>query len=96
MGDELVIETRELGKRYDRIVAVDRLGLRVRRGEVYGFLGPTGAGKTTTLRMLLGLSRRERAWVVLGTVRRQRDRAARSRDVPSCLPARLQLAAPPS
>jgi ABC-type multidrug transport system ATPase subunit len=57
MDDELVIETRELGKRYDRIVAVDRLALEVRRGEVYGFLGPNGAGKTTTLRMLIGLIR---------------------------------------
>jgi ABC-2 type transport system ATP-binding protein len=58
MDDSLVIETRELGKRYDgRIVAVDKLSLRVRRGEVYGFLGPNGAGKTTTLRMLLGLVR---------------------------------------
>jgi ABC-type multidrug transport system ATPase subunit len=54
----LVIETRELGKRYgERVVAVDRLNMRVRRGEVYGFLGPNGAGKTTTLRMLLGLIR---------------------------------------
>ena len=58
MDDALVVETRELGKRYDgRIVAVDKLSLRVRRGEVYGFLGPNGAGKTTTLRMLLGLVR---------------------------------------
>ena len=58
MDDDLVIETRKLGKRYGgRIVAVDRLSLRVRRGEVYGFLGPNGAGKTTTLRMLLGLVR---------------------------------------
>jgi ABC-type multidrug transport system ATPase subunit len=58
MDDGLVIETCELGKLYDRrIVAVDRLSLRVRRGEVYGFLGPNGAGKTTTLRMLLGLVR---------------------------------------
>jgi ABC-2 type transport system ATP-binding protein len=56
--DGFVIETRELGKRYgERIVAVDRLVMRVRRGEVYGFLGPNGAGKTTTLRMLLGLVR---------------------------------------
>ena len=54
----LVIEMRELGKRYgEGIVAVDRLSMRVRRGEVYGFLGPNGAGKTTTLRMLLGLVR---------------------------------------
>jgi ABC-type multidrug transport system ATPase subunit len=55
---ELVIETHDLTKRYgERIVAVDRLAMRVRRGEVYGFLGPNGAGKTTTLRMLLGLVR---------------------------------------
>jgi ABC-type multidrug transport system ATPase subunit len=53
-----VIETRDLSKRYgEGLLAVDRLELRVRRGEVYGFLGPNGAGKTTTLRMLLGLVR---------------------------------------
>jgi ABC-type multidrug transport system ATPase subunit len=52
------IETRGLTKRYDdAIVAVEALDLRVRRGEVYGFVGPNGAGKTTTLRMLLGLVR---------------------------------------
>jgi ABC-type glutathione transport system ATPase component len=58
-GDrDLAIETRALTKRYgEAILAVDRLDLRVRRGEVYGFLGPNGAGKTTTLRMLLGLVR---------------------------------------
>jgi ABC-type multidrug transport system ATPase subunit len=58
LNDGFVIETRALSKRYgERIVAVDRLDMRVRRGEVYGFLGPNGAGKTTTLRMLLGLVR---------------------------------------
>jgi ABC-2 type transport system ATP-binding protein len=57
-NDSFVIETRGLGKRYGgRTLAVDRLTMRVRRGEVYGFLGPNGAGKTTTLRMLLGLVR---------------------------------------
>jgi ABC-type multidrug transport system ATPase subunit len=56
--DEFLIETDDLSKHYGRrIVAVNRLALRVRRGEVYGFLGPNGAGKTTTLRMLLGLVR---------------------------------------
>ncbi|WP_028064348.1 ABC transporter ATP-binding protein [Solirubrobacter soli] len=54
---DLVIETEALTKRYGESTAVDRLALRVRRGEVYGFLGPNGAGKTTTLRMLLGLVR---------------------------------------
>jgi ABC-2 type transport system ATP-binding protein len=55
---DLVIETSGLTKRYgEATLAVDRLALRIRRGEVYGFLGPNGAGKTTTLRMLLGLVR---------------------------------------
>jgi ABC-2 type transport system ATP-binding protein len=49
------IETTELTKRYGPITAVDRLDLRVERGEIFGFLGPNGAGKTTTMRMLLGL-----------------------------------------
>ncbi len=58
MDNQFVIETYDLTKRYDpRNVAVDRLNLRVRRGEVYGFLGPNGSGKTTTLRMLMGLIR---------------------------------------
>jgi ABC-2 type transport system ATP-binding protein len=55
--DAFVIETTELTKRYGPRTAVDHLALRVRRGEVYGFLGPNGSGKTTTLRMLLGLAR---------------------------------------
>ncbi len=53
MDDGFVIETRELSKRYgERIVAVDRLTLRVRRGEVYGFLGPNGASSLSE-RLLL-------------------------------------------
>lgn len=51
----LAIETVSLTKRYGPITAVDRLDLRVQRGEIFGFLGPNGAGKTTTMRMLLGL-----------------------------------------
>jgi ABC-type multidrug transport system ATPase subunit len=55
--DDFVIEAIDLTKRYGELVAVDRLTMRVRRGEVYGFLGPNGAGKTTTMRMLVGLVR---------------------------------------
>ncbi len=58
MDSSLVVETHDLTRTYgEKIVAVDRLSLSVRRGEVYGFLGPNGSGKTTTLRMLLGLTR---------------------------------------
>ncbi|HET8522337.1 MAG TPA: ABC transporter ATP-binding protein [Thermomicrobiales bacterium] len=58
MENRFVIATEDLTKRYgEHILAVDKLTMRVRRGEVYGFLGPNGAGKTTTLRMLVGLIR---------------------------------------
>lgn len=50
-----VIATEALTKHYGRVHAVEGLDLRVRRGEIYGFLGRNGAGKTTTIRMLLGL-----------------------------------------
>ncbi len=53
---ETVIETRNLTKKYGDFTAVDRLNLRIQKGEVFGLLGPNGAGKTTTLLMLLGLS----------------------------------------
>jgi ABC-2 type transport system ATP-binding protein len=54
---EDVLATRGLVKHYGRVRAVDGIDLRVRRGEIYGFLGRNGAGKTTTIRMLLGLIR---------------------------------------
>jgi ABC-2 type transport system ATP-binding protein len=53
---DCAIETRRLTKRYEETVAVDRLNLRIGRGEVFGLLGPNGAGKTTTILMLLGLT----------------------------------------
>lgn len=58
-SNEWIIETEGLTKRYGKggVLAVEDLGLRVKRGEVYGLLGPNGAGKTTALRMLVGLIR---------------------------------------
>jgi ABC-2 type transport system ATP-binding protein len=55
-GPPLPIRTRRLTKRYEERVAVDRLDLEVRRGEIFGLLGQNGAGKTTTILMLLGLT----------------------------------------
>src|SRR5262245_3485018 len=58
---ELVVETTNLRKefrtRHGSVVAVQDLSLRIPRGGVHGFLGPNGSGKTTTIRMLLGLAR---------------------------------------
>jgi len=54
---ETALQTEALTKRFGARTAVDRLTIRVERGDIYGFLGPNGAGKSTTLRMLLGLVR---------------------------------------
>jgi ABC-2 type transport system ATP-binding protein len=51
------IHTERLTKRYGDTVALDELDLTVNEGEVYGYLGPNGSGKTTTIRLLLGLHR---------------------------------------
>jgi len=52
---ETIIETRGLTKRFGDLTAVDHLDLTVAAGEIFGLVGPDGAGKTTTLRMLCGL-----------------------------------------
>jgi ABC-2 type transport system ATP-binding protein len=53
----VVIETIDLTRRFGNFTAVDRVNFKVSRGEVVGYLGPNGSGKTTTIRMLLGLLR---------------------------------------
>ncbi len=54
MGEE-VIQANELTKSFGEFIAVDHVSFAVYRGEVVGYLGPNGSGKTTTIRMLLGL-----------------------------------------
>ncbi|MBC7908926.1 MAG: ABC transporter ATP-binding protein [Pyrinomonadaceae bacterium] len=49
------VETVDLVRRFGDFTAVDRISLRVRRGQFFGFLGPNGAGKSTTIKMLTGL-----------------------------------------
>ena len=50
-----VIETHDLTKTFDTFKAVDGLTIEVKEGEIYGFLGPNGSGKTTVIKMLCGL-----------------------------------------
>lgn len=54
--NDTVISVRDLTKRFGDFTAVDRISFDVRRGEIFGFLGANGAGKTTAMRMLCGLS----------------------------------------
>jgi len=55
MNDELVIDVSALNKSFGDKHVVNDFSMQVRRGEIYGFLGPNGSGKTTTIRMLCGL-----------------------------------------
>jgi ABC-2 type transport system ATP-binding protein len=57
MNNENVISVRNLTKRFGHFVAVDNISFDVKRGEIFGFLGANGAGKTTAMRMLCGLSK---------------------------------------
>jgi ABC-type multidrug transport system ATPase subunit len=53
---DLAIETHALSKNFGNLVALDRVNIHVERGSVYGFLGRNGAGKTTAIRIMAGLS----------------------------------------
>ena len=77
--NQFPIETRELTKTFESRTAVDRLSLQVEPGDVFGFLGQNGAGKSTAIRMLLGLVKPSSGQVsVLGhDVPRQREQALR-------------------
>jgi ABC-2 type transport system ATP-binding protein len=55
MSEPLAIQARGLSKRFGRTLAVDQVSLEVPKAKIYGFLGPNGSGKTTTIRMLCGL-----------------------------------------
>jgi len=57
MGNELAIDVRGMTKRFGQRLAVDHVDLQVQQGEICGFLGPNGSGKTTFIRMLCGLLR---------------------------------------
>jgi len=55
MNNNTILQTHNLKKYFGKVHAVDGVSLNVSRGEVYGFLGPNGSGKTTTIGMILGL-----------------------------------------
>ena len=55
MDNDWAVETEELVKTFGSFTAVDRVSIKVSRGEIFGFLGPNGAGKSTTIRMLCGI-----------------------------------------
>ena len=57
MGDQSVVTLEAVTKRYGSVTAVDRLSMSIAHGEMFGLIGPDGAGKTTTIRLICGLPR---------------------------------------
>src|SRR6202167_932570 len=55
MSAEVAVRVKGLNKRFDAFVAVDDVSFEVNKGEIFGYLGANGAGKSTTIRMLCGL-----------------------------------------
>ena len=53
---EYIIQTKSLTKKYGNKIAVDKISLNVRKGDIYGLIGKNGAGKTTLMKLLLGLT----------------------------------------
>jgi ABC-2 type transport system ATP-binding protein len=53
---EAIIEVRNLSKKFGSFTAVDNISFEVYKGEIFGFLGANGAGKTTAMKMLIGIS----------------------------------------
>lgn len=75
MNNEAIIRAINLTRRFGELTAVDHLNIEVARGEIFGLVGPDGAGKTTTLRLLCGLldATEGEAWVTGHNVARDLD-----------------------
>lgn len=73
MENNTVIEVKELVKRFGTFVANDHLTFNVYRGEIFGFLGANGAGKTTAIRILCGLSRPTSGRVIVAGIDAARE-----------------------
>lgn len=73
-----ILETQDLTKRYQEMVALDHINLQIEKGKIYGFIGQNGAGKTTFLRIITGLvfptSGTLRLWGESGTTKLQEQR----------------------
>src|SRR5579859_3498947 len=86
----MLLSTEQLGKAYGTLLALDRLDLQVRAGEIVGILGPNGSGKSTALRLLLGFLRPSAGRAAIAGHDCWRDGAAARRHV-AYLPGELRL-----
>jgi ABC-2 type transport system ATP-binding protein len=78
---DIAIDVRGLGRRFGSFVAVDNLSFTVKQGEIFGFLGANGAGKSTTIRMLCGLLRPTSGTALIGGIDVSRNPEAVKRTI---------------
>ncbi len=72
---EICLSYKGVGKKFKNISALDDIYLEVRRGEIFGFIGPDGAGKTTLIRMAMGITNPDRGeCTLLGSTDRRKAR----------------------
>lgn len=77
----MVIEVKNLVKRYDRIIALDYLDMTVKEGEIHGILGPAGSGKTTLLDCILGLKKYDKGSILLWGKKMDKDSYELKKDI---------------
>jgi ABC-2 type transport system ATP-binding protein len=85
-----MIVTEHLSKNYGKVVALNDLSVTVREGEVFGLLGPNGSGKTTTIRLILGMLRASEGQATVAGLDSWRD-STKVRAMVSYLPGELRL-----
>lgn len=90
MNADIVIDAKNVVKKFGSVKALDGLDLTVKRGHIHGFLGPNGAGKSTTIRILLGLLRKNSGHVALLGQDPWRDSVALHRRL-AYIPSDVQL-----
>lgn len=83
----LALQTHQLTRTFGSRIAVDELELSVPQGAIYGFLGPNGSGKTTTIRMILGLLRPDSGTVTVNGIDAQADRRSAAAQIGALLEA---------
>jgi len=80
--NDIIIEAREVTRDFGDFRAVDKLNLKIKRGEVFGFLGPNGAGKTTSISIMVGLLRSTSGQVFIDGSEVEKWKRAQSASVP--------------
>jgi ABC-2 type transport system ATP-binding protein len=77
----MIVEVKNLVKRYRDVIAVDNVNFAIKKGEIIGVLGPNGAGKTTTINAILGLTKVDRGEICIFNMSFEENEIAIKKDL---------------